>query len=221
VPLPRTSRSADAVAPVSRFPYERLADAELVEAVARGDGQAVAAIWDKYAPLVRSVVRASLGPDASAEDLVQDVFVAFLRAAENMRDTSAVRGFLIGVAVRLVALELRRRKIRRWISLSPSGALPDTPVAPRDVEGREALQALYRLLSKMPDRRRLAFVLRVVQGCEILEVASALGVSDSTAKREVIRAQDQLMRQASREPALLAYIERRMTTSAIGGRDDE
>jgi RNA polymerase sigma-70 factor (ECF subfamily) len=215
----RSSRVPEGVAPVSRFPYERLADAELVEAVARGDSHAVAVIWDRYAPLVRSVVRASLGPDASAEDLVQDVFVAFLRSAETMRDASALRSFLIGVAVRLVALELRRRKIRRWVTLSPSGSLPDTPVAPRDVEGRQALEALYRLLERMPNRRRLAFVLRVVQGCEILEVAAALGVSDSTAKREVIRAQEQLLRQANREPALLQYIERTLATRGGGGRD--
>ncbi len=206
--MQRNSPVSAGVAPISRFPYERLADAELVQAVARGDSHAVAVIWDRYAPLVRSVVRASLGSDAGAEDLVQDVFVAFLRSVETMRDASAVRSYLIGVAVRLVALELRRRKIRRWVSLSASGALPETPVAPRDVEGREALEALYRLLERMPNRRRLAFVLRLVQGFEILEVASALGVSDSTAKREVMRAQEQLLRQANREPALRQYIER-------------
>ena len=172
--------------------------------MARGDAQAVAGIWDRYAA-ARSVIRSSLGPDASSEDLVQDAFVAFLRSAETIRDKAAVRGFLIGVAVRLVALELRRRRIRRWVTLSPSGSLPDTPVAPRDVEGRQAIEALYRLLERMPSRRRLAFVLRVVQGCEILEVATALGVSDSTAKREVQRAQEQVLRQANREPALVRY----------------
>jgi RNA polymerase sigma-70 factor (ECF subfamily) len=211
------------MAHVSRFPHERLADSELVEAVARGDAQAVAVIWDRYAPLVRSVVRSSLGPDASSEDLVQDAFVAFLRSAETIRDKAAVRGFLIGVAVRLVALELRRRRIRRWVTLSPSGTLPDTPVAPRDVEGRQAIEALYRLLERMPNRRRLAFVLRVVQGCEILEVASALGVSDSTAKREVLRAQEQVLRQANREPALVQYLERVLERQRVeqnaGGSD--
>jgi RNA polymerase sigma-70 factor, ECF subfamily len=215
VPQQRTSRVPELVAPVSRFPYERLGDAELVEAVACGDSQAVAVIWDRYSPLVRSVVRASLGPDSATEDLLQDVFVAFLRSADTVRNASALRGFLIGVTVRLVALELRRRKIRRWVSLSPSGSLPEMPVAPRDIEGREALQAIYRLLSRMPSRRRLAFVLRVVQGCEILEVASSLGVSDSTAKREVLRAQEQLLRHAGREPALLHYIER-----TLGRRHD-
>jgi RNA polymerase sigma-70 factor, ECF subfamily len=210
VPLRRTSPAPEPVSPVSRFPYERLGDAELVEAVARGDAQAVAVVWDRYSPLVRRVVRASLGPDGGIEDLLQDVFVAFLRSADTLRNGAALKGFLIGVTVRLVALELRRRKIRRWVSLSPSGSLPDTPVAPRDVEGREALAALYRVLERMPTRRRLAFVLRVVQGCEILEVAASLGVSDSTAKREIIRAQEQVLRQAGREPALLQYLERQI-----------
>jgi RNA polymerase sigma-70 factor, ECF subfamily len=214
VAQPRTSPPEGALAPVSHFPYERLADAELVQAVVRGNSQAVGVVWDRYSPIVRSVVRTSLGPDASAEDIVQDVFVAFLRAAGSMRDASAVRGFLIGVAVRLVALELRRRKIRRWVTLSPSGSLPETPVLPRDLEGREALEGLYRLLARMPSRRRLALMLRTVQGCEILEVAAALGVSESTAKREVIRAQEQLLKQASREPALLQYLE---TTAAAQG----
>jgi RNA polymerase sigma-70 factor (ECF subfamily) len=104
--------------------------------------------------------------------------------------------------------------------LSPSGSLPETPVAPRDVEGREALAALYRLLERMPNRRRLAFVLRMVQGCEILEVASALGVSDSTAKREVVRAQEQLLRQANREPALLQYIEQKIEGVSLGERHE-
>jgi len=187
-----------------------LGDAELVEAVARGDTEAVAVVWDRYSPMVRKVVRASIGPDGAIEDLLQDVFVAFLGAADTLRNGAALRGFLVGVSVRLVALELRRRKIRRWVSLSPSGSLPETPVAPRDVEGREALEALYRLLERMPTRRRLAFVLRAVHGCEILEVAAALGVSDSTAKREIVRAQEQLLRQAGREPALLHYLERKL-----------
>jgi len=169
--------------------------------------------------MVRNVVRASLGPDATADDLVQEVFVAFLKGADSMRDAALLRGFLISVAVRLVALELRRRKIRRWVSLSSSGSLPDTPVAPRDVEGREALEALYRLLARMANRRRLAFVLRVVEGCEILEVAAALGVSDSTAKREVIRAQQQLLRQVSGEPALAHYLELTRRKSSHRGAD--
>jgi RNA polymerase sigma-70 factor (ECF subfamily) len=197
-----------APAVVARFPENRLSDAQLVEAVARGEKLALSAVWDRYAELVRGVLFASLGPDSAAEDLLQEVFLALFRGAKNIKQGSALRGYLIGVAVRLAALELRRRKVRRWVNLSPTGELPEMPVFPRDVEGMEALRALGRVFDRLNTRRRLAFVLREVEGLELSETAHALGVSESTAKREVARAREQVFLWASREPSLSAYLRR-------------
>ena len=57
---------------VARFPPDRLGDAELVEAVARGDTAAVGVVWDRYSHVVRSVLRSNLGTDAAVEDLLQE-----------------------------------------------------------------------------------------------------------------------------------------------------
>jgi RNA polymerase sigma-70 factor (ECF subfamily) len=193
---------------VSRFPAERLGDAELVQAAARGDAEAISVIWDRYAALVRGVLRGALGPDLVVEDLLQEVFIALVKGAKGIHEASALRGYLVGVAVRLAALELRRRKVRRWVMLSPTGELPDTAVMPRDSEGRQALQALYRVLDQLGSRRRLAFVLRHVQGMGLTDVAAALRVSESTARREVARARAQIVKSGQREPALHAYVQR-------------
>lgn len=195
-----------APAVVSRFPENRLSDAQLVEAIAQGDKLALTAVWDRYSELVRGVLFASLGPDSAAEDLLQEVFLALFRGAKGIKQAAALRGYLIGVAVRLAALELRRRKVRRWVSLTPTGELPELPIGPRDVEGLEALRALGRVFHRLSGRRRLAFVLRRVQGLELLETAQALGVSESTAKREVVKASEQVLLWASREPALRTYM---------------
>jgi RNA polymerase sigma-70 factor (ECF subfamily) len=193
---------------VSRFPRERLGDAELVEAVIRGDKEAVGTIWDRYSHVVRTVLRSNLGPDAAIEDLLQDVFVAFLRGASELRDRSALRAYLVSVAVRLVFVELRRRRVRRWVMLSPNGEVPEVPSAPSDVEGALALRALQRLLEGLPSRRRLAFVLRQIQGLEVAEVAAALQVSESTVKREVRHARSVILTRAARmEPSLSEYVE--------------
>jgi RNA polymerase sigma-70 factor (ECF subfamily) len=199
-------------ASVSRFPAERLSDAELVRAAARGESDAVGVIWERYAGLVRAVLRGSLGPDHAIEDLLQEVFVGFLRGAKNINEGAALRGYLVGVAVRLCALELRRRKIRRWVMLTPTGTLPERVTPPEDSEGREALAALYRVLDGVSSRRRLAFVLRHVQGLEILDVAAALDISESTARRELERARSFVLKRGEREPALKPYVER-----ALGG----
>lgn len=192
---------------VSRFPQERLGDAELVEAVAQGDAGAASVVWDRYSGLVRSVLRANLGPDPALEDLLQEVFIVFLRGAGDLRSGGALRPYLVSVSVRLVLVELRRRKVRRWVTLSPSGEVPHVPSAPQDLAGTLALGALYRLLEALPRRRRVAFVLRHVQAFEISEVALALGVSESTAKREAARARTSIITRAERhEPALWEYL---------------
>jgi RNA polymerase sigma-70 factor, ECF subfamily len=192
---------------VARFPSDRLGDAELVQAVVRGDVDAVGVIWDRYSTLVRAVLRGALGPDSSVEDLLQDVFFAFLRCARDLRDANALRAFLIAVAARLVTVELRRRRVRRWATLSPTDEMPDSAVMPRDFAGLETLRGLYRILGKMPHRRRLAYALRHIQGFEISEVAKALNVSESTAKREVARAKEAIQLRARSEPALWQYLQ--------------
>jgi RNA polymerase sigma-70 factor (ECF subfamily) len=191
---------------VPGIPQARLSDAELVEAVAGGDTAAVGLIWDRYSALVRQVLKASFGPDASVEDLLQDVFMVLVGSAAKLRDPSALRSFLVGIAVRKVAFERRKRWVRRWVMLSATGNIPEVEQSPRDMEGVEALRALYRLLERLPERRRMAFVLRHVEGLGMLEVAAALQVSESTAKREVNRARDQVLSRARREPALRAYL---------------
>jgi RNA polymerase sigma-70 factor (ECF subfamily) len=193
---------------VARFPTERLGDSELVEAAARGDATAVGIVWKRYSGHVRGVLFGALGPDHSIDDLVQDVFVGFLKGARNVSDGAALRGYLTGVAVRLAALELRRRKVRRWVMLSPTGELPEQCAFPTDAESRQALRALYRVLDGLGSRRRLAFVLRHVQGLEMVEAANALGVSESTLRRELARARAHLAKSGRREPALQHYLAR-------------
>ena len=196
--------------PVSRFPYERLSDAELVRAVAQGDNHAVAAVWDRYAGLVRGVLRSSLGLYADVEDLLQEVFIGFVRGAPNMRSGDALRSYLVGVAVRRVMVELRRRHVRRWVMLSAHGELPEPrAVAHQSEEARQVLQALERVLDRLPPRRRLAFVLRHVEGLEVTEAARALAVSEATIKREVSRARATIARRAqASEPLLWEYMQR-------------
>jgi RNA polymerase sigma-70 factor, ECF subfamily len=201
-------KSPDPPANVAHFPLERVSDAELVQAACDGDSRAVGIIWSRYSVLVRKVLIGALGPDSAVEDLLQEVFIAFLQGARRIEQASALRGYLTSVAVRQAALELRRRKVRRWVTLTPTGQVPDTPTLPRDGEGREALAALYRVLDGMGSRERLAFVLRHIEGMEILEVARALRTSESTVRRALGSARSRLDRSLRREPALRDYLGR-------------
>jgi RNA polymerase sigma-70 factor (ECF subfamily) len=207
--VPPRTRPLRHVPPLARFPQQRWSDAELVSAIAQGDNEAVGAVWDRYAGLVRGVLRSSLGMDSDVEDLLQEVFIAFLRGAQRVPAIESLRGYLIGVAVRMVMGELRRRRVRRWVKFLPGDEMSEFPAAPVDSESAEVLRALYRLLDRMSQRRRLAFVLRYVQGLEVVEAAAVMQVSDSTIKRDARRARQLIFRNAEKsEPLLWQYLQR-------------
>jgi RNA polymerase sigma-70 factor (ECF subfamily) len=193
-------------ATVAQFPAERMGDAELVALASQGDAKAVGAVWDRYASLVRRVLTSALGPDSAVEDLVQEVFIAFLRGANRIENAAALKGYLTGVAIRQAALELRRRKVRRIVTLTPNGQLPDQIAAPADSEAREALGAFYRILDRLNQRERMVFVLRHVEGFEYAQIVEHLGISESTARRSLNAAREQLERALVREPALKSYL---------------
>lgn len=196
------------VAQVTPFPEDRYVDAKLVRDAASGDNAALGLAWDRYSKLVRAVILGVLGPDHAIDDLVQDVFLAFLRGASRIEDGGALRSYLVGVAIRLGALEIRKRKVRRWVGLAPTGKPPDVPIAPADSEAREALNALYRVLDRVGSRKRLAFSLRHVQGLELREIAKAMNVSEATVYRELKRAEQQVVALARGEPSLSVYLDR-------------
>ncbi len=174
----------------------------------RGDREAIAAIWDRYSSLVRGIVYGALGPDHAIEDLTQEVFLAFIRGASRVKEGAALRGYLASMAVRQAAQEIRRRKVRRLVGLSATGELPERPCAPADSEGRMALGALHGILERLSHRRKMAFILRHVQGLEMLEAAQALGVSESTLRRDLSAARDFIKSCAASDATLSELISR-------------
>jgi RNA polymerase sigma-70 factor (ECF subfamily) len=195
------------MAVVRRLPTgAQMGDADLARLLAAKDARAAAALWDKYATLVRGVLRRTFGPSADVEDLVQDTFIGLYRTLPGLRDPDALRSFVVGTALRVARSELRRRRVRRWLSLTPTGTLPDaeqTGIA--DPEARRAVKRLYEVLDKLDDRSRLAYVLRHLEGYELTEVAESLGCSLATTKRALAKAHERVTAMVARDPLLAQY----------------
>src|ERR1700733_2977756 len=195
------------MAVVRRLPSSApIDDAELARLAAAKDPRAAAALWDRYATLVRGILRRTLGPSADVEDLVQDAFIGLFRTLPGLRDPDALRSFIVGTALRVARSELRRRRVRRWLSLTSTGAMPDAAQqGASDPEARRAVKRLYEVLDKIDDRGRMAFVLRYLEGYELTEVAEALGCSLATTKRALAKAQERVNAMVKRDPLLAPY----------------
>ncbi len=194
------------MADLHRLPTAPMDDADLARAAAAGDPRAAAMVWDRYSSMVRGILCRSIGPSSDVDDMVQDVFLGFFRKVSDLRDPSALKSFLIGITLRTAGSALRRKRVRRWLSLSATGELPDTDPTISDPEARRSLRKLYEVLDQIDDKSRMAFVLRHFEGYELTEVAEGLGCSLATAKRCLTRAQDRVHALVKREPLLAHYV---------------
>jgi RNA polymerase sigma-70 factor, ECF subfamily len=168
---------------------ETARDLELARALIDGTSSHAPEIaWERYAPLVHRIVSRALGPDAEVEDVTQEIFYRLFSRIRTLRKPEALRSFVISFAIRIVKWELRRRRARRWLTLSETGEVPDEQLMVMDAESRYALRRLYSLLDRLSTRERLVLVLRHVEGMTLEEIAEAMELSLATVKRGLRRA---------------------------------
>jgi RNA polymerase sigma-70 factor, ECF subfamily len=188
-------------------------DAALVRAAWAGDSRAHVAIWRKYTVLVRSKIGRSIGGQ-DVEDHVQEVFLRLFEYLSQLRDPTALRSFIIGITLRVAGTELRRRRCRWWLSLTPTGELPDPqPWADDGSDMREVLGGLLSVLGKLTPHSSRVFELRYIEEKELADVAKTMNISLATAKRHLARASARVFAMAEREPALVGFLQ------AAGARD--
>ena len=99
-------------------------DTELIAAVAAGDRDALASLYERHAPWLQIRLRRRCGDDDLVAEALQETFVAAWRGAGQWRGDGAAGAWLWGIAVRrLVDLIARRPRHR------PLSAAPDPVVA--------------------------------------------------------------------------------------------
>ncbi|MCC6335601.1 MAG: sigma-70 family RNA polymerase sigma factor [Myxococcales bacterium] len=191
-------------------------DERLLEAlVARRPG-AWLAFYDRFAPYVLSVLRKVLGADAELEDLVQEVFSRALEGVGRVRHADKLKPWLRSLTVFTARSLLKKRRWRRWLpfggpaggsdedSLENSG-LPALTTSDA-VQERLVLKRVQVVLDRLPVDERLCFTLRHFEGLELTEVAQSVGVSLSTAKRRLWRAEEVFNELVKREPEIRGWL---------------
>jgi RNA polymerase sigma-70 factor (sigma-E family) len=124
---------------------------------------------------------------AEAEDLLQAALAKTYLAWDRIEDRSALDGYVRRAMVNTQISWWRRRKL----DVYPTDQLPERPVEDR-TDRSEMRDALGRALSRLPERQRLAVMLRYYEDMSEREIAEVLGVSIGTVKSTVSRAMARL-----------------------------
>jgi RNA polymerase sigma-70 factor, ECF subfamily len=165
---------------------EGLADPDLAAALVAGSQDALAELYDRYAPLAYGVALRVLGDPARAEDVVQE---AFMKIWNNAASFDAQRGSLrawLLTAVRNRSIDYLRGRSgheRREMELQPELA----EVNPRSDPWRQVSLSLERsavleALSSIPAEQRQAVELAFFGGYSQSEIADMTRVPLSTVK---------------------------------------
>ncbi|WP_425427286.1 SigE family RNA polymerase sigma factor [Actinomadura mexicana] len=124
---------------------------------------------------------------AEAEDLLQAALAKTFLAWDRIEDRSALDGYVRRAMVNTQISWWRRRKL----DVYPTDQLPERPVEDH-TDRSEMRDALGRALGRLPERQRLAVMLRYYEDMSEREIAEILGVSVGTVKSTVSRAMARL-----------------------------
>jgi RNA polymerase sigma-70 factor (ECF subfamily) len=152
----------------------------------RGDAdlkQQLAAVYHAYFHQVERWARALGGPQADLEDIAQEVFVVVGRQLHRF-DGHNLPGWLYRITVRTVSDQRRRawfRRLFRGASPPHLDRLPAEGADPSEqLERREAERRLYRILDRLSEKRRRAFILFEIEGRTGEEIAALEGIPLAT-----------------------------------------
>ena len=180
------------------------AEAKLVDQLRAGDAEAFARIVQEWSPSMLRLARSHVSTDASAEELVQETWLAVIRGLAGFEGRSSLRTWVF----RILSNQAKTRGVREartvpWSSLAvdedgptvdpdrfrgaadtwpggwtPAGAPgPWEPTPESSVIAGEIRGLLRTALQHLPERQRVVVTLRDVHGLTSDEVCDVLGLS--------------------------------------------
>jgi RNA polymerase sigma-70 factor (ECF subfamily) len=166
---------------------EKQSDYDLMQRVKNGDMLAFSRIVDKYKNRLMNVIGRMVQGTEEAEDIVQETFMRVYQHRDSFDFRHCFSTWLYTIALNLARNELRKRKRFKFFDIY-------------DLQGREAEiavemelpsnlpQTLERAIEGLPEKYKMAFVLRDVQELPYEKVAQIMNIPLGTVKSRVNRA---------------------------------
>jgi RNA polymerase sigma-70 factor (ECF subfamily) len=144
-----------------------------------------------------------LGDPEEARDAVQEVFLKAYRKAGSYRPRGQVYTWLYRIAVNHCLNRLRRRKLVRFLSLSPVEGGPEAtgprfepldeaPSAEESLETRRRWRETRRAIDALPSGQRAVLILAKFEGLSYRRIAEVLGITLGAVESRLFRAMRRL-----------------------------
>ena len=144
-------------------------------------------LLQKYADMVFRIAFARLNHQQQAEDIMQDVFVRYIKKQPSLTDEEHEKAWLIRATINRVNSYLASAWFRRTLPL-PSETL--VAVAQPDDQAR----AVRAAVAQLPSLMRLIVYLYYYEGYPTKTIAQLMGKGESAVKTTLLRARQKLQK---------------------------
>jgi RNA polymerase sigma factor (sigma-70 family) len=168
-------------------------DDVVVSALRAGDETMFAAVLDTWSRGMLRVARSYLSTDDSAEEVVQDTWLAVIGAIDGFEGRSSVKTWVYRILVNTAMKRgVRESRTLPWSAFEQDGELelfqgvddPEWKISlaawPTPEGGALASEVrglIGRALAELPSKQRIVITLRDVEGCTSEEVCEILKIS--------------------------------------------
>jgi len=164
-------------------PPSELDDAALLALVQRGDEAAMASLFDRYSKVVYSVALRVLRDPASAEDVLQEIFMQIWRSPDSFVATRGSLGGWLAVVSRNRSIDALRRK-------RPMDSVEDIALASpynlsEEAERNSMMEKAREIIVTLPAEQRKTLEMAFFDGLTHSEIAEMTGDPLGTVKTRI------------------------------------
>jgi RNA polymerase sigma-70 factor (ECF subfamily) len=176
-----------------------LSDEMLLAEVARGDEGALRQLYERHAAAMFRLLGRLAPTRSSAEEILQEAWLAVWQSAGSFRGDSSAVGWLLGVARRQAHNRLRRVEAVT-VELDEAREVPDPGVGVvEQVLARASRERIAAAIAALPEHHREVVILALVDELPYRDVAAALDIPVGTVKSRMAHARTALARALSQE----------------------
>lgn len=168
-----------------------LSDETLVTRVLRGEKQLFGDLMHKYNRRIFRICFSIMQDDLEAEEVMQAAYVRAYEKLAQFRFESEFPTWLTRIALNECFAHQKKR--RRVAADSYTGEnVSDTETPYKMVITNELRFLLEEAINRLPEKYRVVFIMREVEGVSIAETSACLGLTETNVKVRLSRAKEML-----------------------------
>lgn len=149
----------------------------------RGDVRVIHSIYEKYKDSLMTLAAGLLYDSGDAEDIVHDVFKAFIRSCGTVKVKTSLVGYLVTCVANTSRNRNKAAAVRRSENLDGAVQLSAADYGPMDKASiRDELGLIGRALGQLPYEQREVVVLHLQGGMTFKAIGELLDISINTAQ---------------------------------------